>query len=156
MTARFSLGAMAQACGFAVGWAVFTLVLLLATRPMGIGPGFSRPLPYAAAAILLSGAGHLIRRWLNEGPLPGKPGAGGSLRGLGRAWLHGFRIFFKGPASFNNFVFLSIAYILGIGLTSIFIRKGEGGKKPGDPPPSTYWRNLDLGKRDPEAYYRPF
>ena len=30
------------------------------------------------------------------------------------------------------------------------------GKKPGDPPASTYWRNLDLGKQDPEAYYRPF
>jgi hypothetical protein len=156
MTARFPLGAFARACGFAAGWAVFTAVLLLATRPMGIGPGFSRPLPYAAAAILISLSGHLIRRWLKEGPLPGAPTAGGTLHRLGGAWLRGLLAFFKGTAAFNNFVFLSIAYILGIGLTSLFIRKEKPGKMRGEGPDSTYWRDLDLGKQDADAYYRPF
>lgn len=169
MTARFHLGAPARACGFAAGWALFTLVLLIATRPMGLGPGFSRPLPYAIAAILFSVLGHLSLRWLHAGAAHAVPKSGshtaaktGAVRRffkeLFKEPVHGLAVFFRGTAAFNNFVFLSIAYILGIGLTSIFIRKDASGNKPSDPAkaPTTYWKELNLGKQDADAYYRPF
>jgi hypothetical protein len=154
-----------RACGFAVGWALFTLALLVATRPMGLGPGFSRPLPYAVAAILISLTGHLIHRWLNPGSSHANSGAPpeaaaktGALRRIFKEPLRGLSGFFRGTASFNNFLFLSIAYILGIGLTSLFIRKEDHGKKASTTAASdaTYWRDLNLGKQDADAYYRPF
>jgi hypothetical protein len=169
MTARFHLGAPARACGFAVGWALFTLALLVATRPMGLGPGFSRPLPYAVAAIMISLSGHIIHRWLHPGSGNGTPEAKpkvgvktGALRRIFKEPLRGLSGFFRGTAAFNNFIFLSIAYILGIGLTSIFIRKEPNRKEPDGKMPSaasadgTYWRDLNLGKQDADAYYRPF
>jgi hypothetical protein len=147
---------LARACGFAAGGSIFTAALLLASRPMGLGPGFSDPLPYAAAAILICVSGHAIRRWLHE-PLPlADTAAPGTLRRLGREALQGLRVFLKGPASFNNFVLLSLVYFLGIGLSSLFFR-GKGPAKTGmDGTISTYWRDLDRGKRDADAYYRPF
>jgi len=139
---------------------------------MGIGPGFSRPLPYAITAILISSFGHLLRRWLNEGSIPAAPEKGGSIRRLFQALLRGQRVFFKGTAAFNNFLFLSLAYFLGIGITSLFIRKDATGKRPprrsdeatgaeadaeaGTETSGTYWRNLNPGKKDVDAYYRPF
>ena len=176
MTTRFPLGAPAQACGFAAGWAVFTVALMAASRPMGIGPGFFHPLPYAIAAILISLSGHLLRLWLHESPVPAAPRDAGLLRGIFQASLRGLRMFFKGSAAFNNFIFLSIAYFIGIGLTSLFLRKDVSGKSPSGPvsmastageveaapapgnaaAPDTYWRALHLGKRDADAYYRPF
>ena len=175
MTARFHLGAPARACGFAVGWALFTLVLLVATRPMGLGPGFSRPLPYAIAAIIISLTGHLIHRWLYPGSghafQTAAPQAGaktGAFRRIFKEPLRGLVGFFRGTAAFNNFVFLTIAYILGIGLTSLFIRKEPDEKKPSVPglsetsetpeaaPQASYWRDLNLGKQDADAYYRPY
>ncbi|MEO6098396.1 MAG: hypothetical protein ABIW76_23070 [Fibrobacteria bacterium] len=172
MTARFILGTLARAGGFAAGWAVFTLALLVATRPMGLGPGFSRPLPYAIAAIIISLSGHLIQRWLNEGALPAAPANQGLFRYIYRQKLRGLALFFKGTAGFNNFIFLSIAYFIGIGLTSLFMRKESSGK-PGSRPaakksvpaaatgvdptmPSSYWRDLHVGKQDADAYYRPY
>jgi hypothetical protein len=172
MTARFILGALARAGGFAAGWAIFTLILLVATRPMGLGPGFSRPLPYAIAAMIISLCGHLIQRWLNEGRLPLVPQDLGPFRYIYQQKLRGLALFFKGIAGFNNFLLLSIVYFLGIGLTSIFIRKPASGKPapaqavPGDPVnaahsatntfPATYWNDLHLGKQDADAYYRPY
>jgi hypothetical protein len=156
MSAGFSIAAFARACGFAAGWAVFTLALLLATRPMGIGPGFSRPLPYAAAALIFSCAGHLIRLWLREELPPVTAAQGGMFRKLWKALLRGLSVFFKGTTAFNNFVFLSVAYFIGIGLTSLFIRKEGAGKKASGPPEASYWKDLNLGKRDADAYYRPY
>ena len=140
---------------------------------MGLGPGFSRPLPYAIAAILISFSGHLIHRWLHPGSGHAFPAAGsnpsvktGALRRIFKEPLRGLSGFFRGTAAFNNFIFLSIAYILGIGLTSLFIRKTDGGKQPSPANPSgapsdassqaSYWRDLNLGKQDVDAYYRPF
>jgi hypothetical protein len=180
MTARFHLRAPARACGFAAGWALFTLALLVATRPMGLGPGFSRPLPYALAALFISIAGHLLHRWLHPASGPGFPAAGpeagaktGALRRIFQEPLRGLGGFFRGTAAFNNFIFLTLAYILGIGLTSLFIRKPipekPDGRKPTaanagassiipshDASSTTYWRDLNLGKQDADAYYRPF
>ena len=164
MTARFHLGAPARACGFAVGWALFTLVLLVATRPMGLGPGFSRPLPYAIAAMIISLTGHLIHRWLYPGSghafqtAASEAGAKtGGFRRIFKEPLRGLGGFFRGTAAFNNFVFLTIAYILGIGLTSLFIRKEPDEKKPSAPvSQASYWRDLNLGKQDADAYYRPY
>ncbi|HKP97853.1 MAG TPA: hypothetical protein VJ385_19100 [Fibrobacteria bacterium] len=159
MAPWFSISAAARAAGFASGWAVFAALLALATRPMGLGPGFSNLLPYAIAAILLSGAGHLVRHWLCQAPAPEKGETGGSLRRLRRAWLQGVRAFFHGTAACNNFVFLSAAYFLGIGITSLFLRRGR--RRAPDPassagPAGSYWRDLNLGKREADAYYRPF
>jgi hypothetical protein len=179
MTARFILGALARAGGFAAGWAIFTLILLVATRPMGLGPGFSRPLPYAIAAILISLCGQLFQRWLHEGPLPATPTDGGLFRHIYRQTLRGLARFFKGTAGFNNVLLLSIVYFIGIGLTSLFIRKPASGKPAPAPVakksvpaatgnalnaangspgalPATYWNDLALGKQDADAYYRPF
>ncbi len=125
---------------------------------MGLGPGFSRPLPYAVAAIIISIAGHLIHRWLHPGSGHGISGSGskdsvktGALRRIFKEPLRGLSGFFRGTAAFNNFIFLSIAYILGIGLTSLFIRKDAQ-----ETSSATYWRDLNLGKQDADAYYRPF
>jgi hypothetical protein len=165
MTARFTLGALARTAGFAAGWAIFTLALLVATRPMGLGPGFSRPLPYAIAAIIICLTGHLIRRWLSEGKLPEVPANAGWFPSIYRQKLRGLALFFKGTAAFNNFIFLSVAYFIGIGLTSLFIRKEASGKPapasaaPGSAvkgAPATYWSDLHVGKQDADAYYRPF
>ncbi len=165
MSRLFSPAAFAKAMGFAVGWAGFAVLLSVATRPMRLGPGFSNLFPYAAAAILLSGAGHLVRRWLKQTSFPKPSPKEGFLRRFGGAWLDGLLLFFKGTAAFNNFIFLSIAYLLGVGLTSMFVRK-QGGKKPAaeaarsdghpDGNPDSYWRDLESAKREADAYYRPF
>jgi hypothetical protein len=154
MAPAFSWDGIARGAGFASAWAFFTAALALATRPMGIGPGFSNPIPYAMAAILLCGAGYGIRHWLREGA--GRPSgpadAGtGAWRRLGRGWLAGLRAFFKGTAACNNFILLTAAYFAGIGLTSLFIRKRR-------PPAASesHWQPLDLGKQEADAYYRPF
>jgi hypothetical protein len=154
MSSTFPSWPAARAAGFAAGWAGFTVLLALATRPMKLGPGFSNLLPYAVAAILISGAGHLARWWLNQAHGGAGTGNARGIRGFVTAWVRGLLLFFKGTAAFNNFLFLSIAYFLGIGLTSLFVR-GKDGKKPAAGT-DTHWRDLNLGKGEADAYYRPF
>jgi hypothetical protein len=154
MASWFSFSSAARAAGFAAGWAGFTMLLALATRPMKLGPGFSNLIPYAVAAILMSGAGHLARHWLNQAHGGAGMENGRGIRGFAMAWVRGLLLFFKGTAAFNNFLFLSIAYFLGIGLTSLFVR-GKDGKKP-EAGSESHWRDLNLGKREADAYYRPF
>lgn len=157
MTPAFLSAVIARATGFAAGWAAFTAVLALASRPMRLGPGFSNLLPYAIAAILLTGAGHLARLWLNQAVAPPAPAKDGLRRGMGRAWLRGLQAFFHGTAACNNFIFLSVAYFAGIGITSLFAgRKEKKFPAPGSTPPAGYWQDLNLGKREADAYYRPF
>ena len=165
MAPAFLLSALPAAIGFGTGWAGFTLVLTVATRPMKLGPGFSNLLPYAVAAILLTGAGHLVRWWLNQTSSPASIGKDGFFPAIGRAWVRGLLAFFKGTAAFNNFVFLSVAYFLGIGVTSLFVRSKP--RKTAAPPAeasngaaptasASYWQDLNLGKQEADAYYRPF
>lgn len=178
------IGRGARAAGFAAGWAGFTLLLTLASRLFGWGPGFSDLLPYALAAIGLSAGGHLARLWLGEGAPPSGAGnlarasgnradrllrersTGNRLLGPVKEGRAGLALFFRGTASCNNFLLLSLAYFIGIGLSSLLYRMAGQGRsrgKPGTREPAaggtaaeTYWRDLDLGKRDADAYYRPF
>lgn len=124
---------------------------------MRLGPGFSNLIPYAAAAILLTGTGHVIRAWLGQADSPKRTRNAGLIRDFGAAVLEGVRLFFKGTAAFNNFLFLSVAYILGIGLTSLFMRgKGDGKPESAANPPESHWRELKTGKQEADAFYRPF
>ncbi len=56
----------------------------------------------------------------------------------------------------GNFVFLSVAYFLGVGLSALFYRLGPSKKKNADPSDSTYWRELPPAPEDREAWLRPF
>ncbi len=155
-----SLLPIARTLGFGTGWAGFTLLLALATRPMGLGPGFSNLIPYAIAAISMSILGSMAHRWLHGGGdrrTMEKPGTAPVLRRLGRAWLDGAGRFFRGTASCNNFILLTVTYVLGIGLTSLFMRgKGRRADPRGAKAAESHWEELNLGKREADAYYRPF
>jgi hypothetical protein len=159
MAPLVSLLPLARTLGFGAGWAAFTLLLALATRPLGLGPGFSNLVPYAIAAISMSILGILAHRWLHGGDrgTPEKPGNPAPARRLGRAWLDGAGRFFRGTAFFNNFILLTVTYVLGIGLTSLFMRgKGRKAGARGANPADSHWEDLNLGKREADAYYRPF
>ena len=58
---------------------------------------------------------------------------------------------------FNNFLLLSLAYFLGVGLSKIalllatpFIKNKRHGK------PDTYWSEIQIGGKPSDSYYRPF
>ena len=68
-------------------------------------------------------------------------------RGL-RAVLKPFQIV-------GNFVFLTVAYFLGIGLSSIFYRLGPGRNKEAINPDS-YWKKVPSAPKERDAWLRPF
>ena len=55
----------------------------------------------------------------------------------------------------SNFVFLTVAYFLGIGLSSIFYRLGPGRKKEAVDPES-YWLKVPPAPKERDAWLRPF
>jgi hypothetical protein len=55
----------------------------------------------------------------------------------------------------GNFVFLSLAYFLGVGISSVLYRLGPG-KKKSLRDASTYWRELPPAPTDKESWLRPF
>ncbi|MCD6024053.1 MAG: hypothetical protein K0Q91_969 [Fibrobacteria bacterium] len=57
----------------------------------------------------------------------------------------------------NNFLFLAIAYYIGVGLSSILYRLGPA-KKNGakSAVADSYWREMPPAPRDPAAWQRPF
>jgi len=56
----------------------------------------------------------------------------------------------------GNFVFLGLAYVLGVGLSSLFYRLGPGRKARAATGAATYWSELPPAPRDKEAWLRPF
>lgn len=60
----------------------------------------------------------------------------------------------------SNFVFLTLAYVLGIGLSALFYRLGPGRKAAADArdvqSADTYWRELPSAPRERDAWLRPF
>jgi hypothetical protein len=56
----------------------------------------------------------------------------------------------------SNFVFLFLAYVLGVGLSALFYRLGPGRKKREATPPATYWRDLPPASKHKDAWLRPF
>jgi hypothetical protein len=60
----------------------------------------------------------------------------------------------------GNFVFLTVAYVLGVGLSSLLYRLGPGRERAGTGYPDssldTYWRELPPAPTDRDAWLRPF
>lgn len=54
----------------------------------------------------------------------------------------------------SNFVFLALAYVVGVGLSSLFYRVGQRRKPSGDE--ASFWRELPTAPRDKDAWLRPF
>lgn len=57
----------------------------------------------------------------------------------------------------GNFVFLTVAYILGVGLSSLFYRLGPGRRARGESGGvESYWTAVPPAPRDQDAWLRPF
>jgi hypothetical protein len=60
----------------------------------------------------------------------------------------------------SNFVFLTLAYALGVGVSSLLYRLGPGRRngRTGSPhkSPDTYWRQLPPASTDRDSWLRPF
>jgi hypothetical protein len=56
----------------------------------------------------------------------------------------------------SNFVFLLLAYVLGVGLSALFYRLGPGRTKREAITPATYWRDLPPASKNKDAWLRPF
>jgi hypothetical protein len=57
----------------------------------------------------------------------------------------------------NNFIFLAVAYYVGVGFSAILYRLGPGKKtnlKSG--PVDSYWRKMPPAPRDRASWQRPF
>lgn len=65
----------------------------------------------------------------------------------------GLRIVLKPFQIVSNFVLFSVAYFIGIGLSSVFYRLGN--KIKADKPDS-YWREIPPAPKDRDAWLRPF
>lgn len=144
-----------QVLGWIAAWAVLALALTAASRAFHLGPGFRNPLPYSVAALVMNQVGRLLRRWLGEGRHASEPPLG-----LWRALRGGFSAFIRDTSGFNNFILLSLAYFLGVGMSALFTRlgrKGSGSAGAGSAGArDTYWVDTDLGKKEADAYSRPY
>ncbi len=75
----------------------------------------------------------------------------------------GFVGFFKNIASFNNFVLLSLAYFVGVGLSYLLYKRSQK-KSAAAPQVGTYktvntnshWQEMDSTSRPTDSFYRPF
>lgn len=56
----------------------------------------------------------------------------------------------------NNFLFLAVAYYVGVGLSSILYRLGPGKKNAAKSGEDSYWREMPPASRDPASWQRPF
>ena len=57
----------------------------------------------------------------------------------------------------NNFIFLAVAYYVGVGFSSLLYRLGPGRKiSPKSENPDSYWRKLPPAPRDSASWQRPF
>jgi hypothetical protein len=69
----------------------------------------------------------------------------------------GLLVILKPLQILNNFLFLAVAYYIGVGLSSILYRLGPGKKnkvKTGSA--DSYWRAMPPVSRDPASWQRPF
>jgi hypothetical protein len=56
----------------------------------------------------------------------------------------------------SNFVFLTLAYVLGVGLSSLLYRLGPRRASRMTSDSATYWRELPPISRDKDDWQRPF
>jgi hypothetical protein len=85
----------------------------------------------------------------------------GMLRKLLARFNKGLLIVLKPLQIVNNFIFLAIAYFIGVGFSSVLYRLGPGRKKSGGTahvPDSSdsYWLKMPPAPRDKAAWLRPF
>jgi hypothetical protein len=78
-------------------------------------------------------------------------------------WRGGLEAFSTGlmfvlkPLQFiGNYLFLGLAYVFGVGLSSLLYKLGPRRKARRAPLPETYWRELPPASRDQDAWQRPF
>jgi hypothetical protein len=86
------------------------------------------------------------------------------------AFSKGLMFLLKPLQIVSNFIFLSFAYFVGVGLSALFYRLGAGRRKTGVVPdsnpgiaqdpneilPNSYWQPLPPAPRDLDAWLRPF
>jgi hypothetical protein len=81
----------------------------------------------------------------------------GSLRKFLGRLNKGLLVVLKPLQIVNNFLFLALAYYIGVGLSSLLYRMGPGKKtRQKSPIPDSYWRILPAASRDPASWQRPF
>lgn len=83
--------------------------------------------------------------------------ATGWRKGL-EAFSRGLMFVLKPLQVVSNFVFLTLAYVVGIGLSALFYRLGPGRKARARAATETqtYWRELPPVPRERDAWMRPF
>ncbi|HAP00095.1 MAG TPA: hypothetical protein DCQ83_08640 [Fibrobacteres bacterium] len=65
-----------------------------------------------------------------------------------------FRILLKPLQVVSNFVFVTISYFLGVGLSAIFYRRAA--KKNPQSTVDSYWQEMQTTPKDQDAWLRPF
>ncbi len=65
----------------------------------------------------------------------------------------GLRIVLKPFQIVSNFILFTVAYFLGVGLSSIFYRLGNKSKTI---PPDSYWLDVPPAPKDRDSWLRPF
>jgi hypothetical protein len=81
----------------------------------------------------------------------------GALRKFLGRLNRGLLVVLKPLQILNNFLFLAIAYYIGVGLSSILYRLGPGKKnRAKSVAAESYWREMPPVSRDPAAWQRPF
>ena len=79
------------------------------------------------------------------------------LRKLLRNLNKGLLIILKPLQIVNNFIFLAVAYYVGVGLSAILYRLGPGKKNnPKSGIQGSYWRKMPPAPRDSASWQRPF
>ena len=92
---------------------------------------------------------------LDSGPMRKPKPATGWRRPL-ELFNKGLMFVLKPMQIVGNFVFLSLAYFLGVGISSLLYRLGPGKSKARGESPSSYWRELPPAPADKDAWLRPF
>ena len=84
-------------------------------------------------------------------------GKNGALRKLLDGLNKGLLVILKPLQIVNNFIFLAVAYYVGVGFSAILYRLGPGKKnKMKSGPVDSYWRKMPPAPRDSASWQRPF
>lgn len=80
----------------------------------------------------------------------------GALRKLPGRLHKGLLVILKPLQIVNNFIFLAVAYYIGVGFSAILYRLGPGKKTGPKSGADSYWREMPAVSRDPASWQRPF
>jgi|GEM_PF-4291656 len=86
-----------------------------------------------------------------------KPVPATGLKKVLEAFSKGLMTVLKPMQIIGNFVFLTVAYVFGVGLSSLFYRLGPGRRaKTESEQVESYWSDVPPAPRDRDAWLRPF